>query len=146
MDNFKKFHKIEKDITLQSKVENDHLFVFYNDQWRKQLYKKIKNCIIKMENFKQYHKIEKDITIESEVENDHLFVFYNDQWIQLSYKKNPDRFYGYYTLRKLYGSNVCNQLLMFNPNKYWRELYLKIQESYKKASKNTTTKRKQKNP
>ena len=33
MENFKQYHKIEKDITLQSKVENNHLFVFYNDQW-----------------------------------------------------------------------------------------------------------------
>ena len=33
MDNFKKYYNIEKDITLQSKVENDHLFVFYKDQW-----------------------------------------------------------------------------------------------------------------
>ena len=33
MDNFKQCHSIETDITLQSKVENDHLFVFYKDQW-----------------------------------------------------------------------------------------------------------------
>ena len=33
MDNFKRCHIIKTDITLQSKVENDHLFVFYNDQW-----------------------------------------------------------------------------------------------------------------
>ena len=99
-----------------------------------------------MDNFKQYHNIEKNITLQSKVENNHLFVFYNDQWIQLSYKKNPDKFYGHYTLRKRYDSNLCNQLGMFNPNKYSRELYLKNQESRKKASKNTTTKRKQENP
>ena len=40
MDNFKKFHNIETDITLQSKVENDHLFVFYKDQWIQLSYKK----------------------------------------------------------------------------------------------------------
>ena len=95
-----------------------------------------------MENFKQYHKIEKDINLQSKVENNHLFVFYNDQWIQISYKKNPDRFYGYYTLRKRYGSNLCNQLGMFNPNKYSRELYLKFQESRKKASKKYYDKKK----
>ena len=40
MDNLKKYHNIEKDITLQSKVENDHLFVFYKDQWIQLSYKK----------------------------------------------------------------------------------------------------------
>ena len=88
-----------------------------------------------MDNFKKYHNIEKNITLQSKVENDHLFVFYNDQWIQLSYKKNPDKFYGHYTLRKRYDSNLCNELGMYNPNKYSRELYLKNQESRKKASK-----------
>ena len=39
-DNFKKYYNIEKDITLQSKVENNHLFVFYNDQWIQLSYKK----------------------------------------------------------------------------------------------------------
>ena len=99
-----------------------------------------------MDNFKKSHNIETNITLQSKVEYNHLFVFYNDQWIQISYKKNPDRFYGYYTLRKRYGSNLCNELGMYNPSKYSRELYLKNQESRKKASKNTTTKRKQKNP
>ena len=40
MDNFKQYHSIETDITLQSKVENDHLFVFYKDQWIQLSYKK----------------------------------------------------------------------------------------------------------
>ena len=93
-----------------------------------------------MDNFKKYHNIKKEITLHSKVENDHLFVFYNDQWIQLSKKNNPDKFYGHYTLRKRYDSNLCNQLGMFNPNKYSRERYFKFQESYKKASKNTMTK------
>ena len=88
-----------------------------------------------MDNFKRYHNIKTDITLQSKVKNVHLFVFYKDQWIQLSYKKNPDKFYGHYTLRKRYDSNLCNQLGMFNPNKYSRELYLKNQESRKKASK-----------
>ena len=88
-----------------------------------------------MENFKQYHKIQKDITLQSKVENDHMFVFYKDQWVQLSKKNNPDKFYGHYTLRKRYDSNLCNELGMYNPNKYSRELYLKNQESHKKASK-----------
>ena len=33
MDNFKKFHNIETDIILQSKFENNHLFVYCKDQW-----------------------------------------------------------------------------------------------------------------
>ena len=88
-----------------------------------------------MDNFKKYYNIEKDITLQSKVKNDHLFVFYKDQWVQLSKKNNPDKFYGHYTLRKRYDSNLCNQLGMFNPNKYSRELYLKFQELRKKASK-----------
>ena len=88
-----------------------------------------------MDNFKNFHNIETNITLQSKVENDHLFVFYKDQWIQLSYKKNPDRFYSNQTLRKRYDSNLCNQLGMYNLNKYSRELYLKNQESRKKASK-----------
>ena len=99
-----------------------------------------------MDNFKKYHKIESDITLQSKVENDHLFVFYKDQWVQLSKKNNPDKFYVHYTLRKRYGSNLCNELGMYNPNKYSRELYLKNQESRKRLLKNTTTKRKQKDP
>ena len=33
MEDFKKIYKIDKDITLQSKVENNILFVYFNDQW-----------------------------------------------------------------------------------------------------------------
>ena len=33
MESFKKYYNIEKEITLESKVENGRLFVFYNDQW-----------------------------------------------------------------------------------------------------------------
>ena len=40
MDAFKKYHNIEKDITLESKVENSHLFVFFKDQWIQLTYKK----------------------------------------------------------------------------------------------------------
>ena len=88
-----------------------------------------------MDNFKRYHIIKTDITLQSKVENDHLFVFYKDQWVQRSKKINPDGFYSNQTLRKRYGSNLCNELGMHNPNKYSRELYLKNQESRKKASK-----------
>ena len=97
-----------------------------------------------MDNFKKYYNIEKIITLQSKVENNHLFVFYEDQWVQLSKKNNPDKFYGHYTLRKRYDSNLCNQLGMFNPNKYSRERYLKFQESYKKASKKYYDKKKAK--
>ena len=40
MDAFKKYHNIEKDITLQSKVENSHLFVLFKDEWIRLTYKK----------------------------------------------------------------------------------------------------------
>ena len=33
MEHFKKYFNIEKEITLVSKVENDRLFVFYQNQW-----------------------------------------------------------------------------------------------------------------
>ena len=33
MDNFKSYYKIEKEITLPSKVENNRLFVFYKEKW-----------------------------------------------------------------------------------------------------------------
>ena len=33
MESFKKYHKVEKEITLESKVENDQLFVFYKKKW-----------------------------------------------------------------------------------------------------------------
>ena len=33
MENFKKYINIEKEITLESKLENDRLFVFYNNEW-----------------------------------------------------------------------------------------------------------------
>ena len=33
MESFKNFYNVEKEITLESKVENDRLFVFYNNQW-----------------------------------------------------------------------------------------------------------------
>ena len=93
-----------------------------------------------MDNFKRCHIIKTDITLQSKVENDHLFVFYKDQWVQLSKKNNPDRFYSNQTLRKRYGSNLCNELGMYNPNKYSRELYLKNQESRKKAGKKASKK------
>ena len=96
-----------------------------------------------MENFKQYHKIQKDITLQSKVENDHLFVFYNDQWIQLTYKKNPDRFYGFLTIRRLYGIKLCNEIGLTEMNKkYNRKYYLKNREAFCKASKKYYTKKK----
>ena len=33
MENFTVYFNIEKEITLESKVENDRLFVFYNNEW-----------------------------------------------------------------------------------------------------------------
>ena len=33
MESFKNYYNIEKQITLDSKVENNHLFVFYNNKW-----------------------------------------------------------------------------------------------------------------
>jgi hypothetical protein len=33
MDNFKKYHNVEKEITLESKMENDYLYVSYKDKW-----------------------------------------------------------------------------------------------------------------
>ena len=33
MEYFKTYINIEKEITLESKVENDRLFVFYNNEW-----------------------------------------------------------------------------------------------------------------
>ena len=33
MENFKTHFNIEKDITLQSKVDDSHLYVFYNNRW-----------------------------------------------------------------------------------------------------------------
>ena len=33
METFKNYHNVDKDITLESKVENGKLFVYYNDQW-----------------------------------------------------------------------------------------------------------------
>ena len=32
MDNFKNYHNVEKEITLESKVENDYLYVLYKDK------------------------------------------------------------------------------------------------------------------
>ena len=97
-----------------------------------------------MDNFKTFHNIETDITLQSKVENDHLFVFAKDEWVQLSKKNSSDRFYSNQTLRKRYGSSLCNELGMDNPNKYSRELYLKNQESRKKASKKYYHKKKAK--
>ena len=51
MENFKKYHNIEKDITLESKVENSHLFVFFKDQWIRLSYKKNPN------RFYGHHKL-----------------------------------------------------------------------------------------
>ena len=50
MDNLKKYYNIEKEITLQSKVENDHLFVFYKDQWIQLSYKKKPRQILQQSN------------------------------------------------------------------------------------------------
>ena len=33
IEEFKRFHKIETDIDLPFKIENDRLFTFYNDRW-----------------------------------------------------------------------------------------------------------------
>lgn len=89
-----------------------------------------------MENFKKYHNIEKDITLESKVENSHLFVLYKDQWIQLTHKKNPDRFYGFLTLRRLYGIELSHEIGLTEKNKkYNRKYYLKNKEAFCKASK-----------
>ena len=33
MEDYKKIYKIDKDITLQLKVEKNKLYVYYNDQW-----------------------------------------------------------------------------------------------------------------
>lgn len=33
IEEFKRFHKIETDIDLPFKIENDRLFTFYNDKW-----------------------------------------------------------------------------------------------------------------
>ena len=33
IEEFKRFHKIETEIDLLFKIENDRLFTFYNDQW-----------------------------------------------------------------------------------------------------------------
>ena len=82
-----------------------------------------------MDNFKKYN-IEKDITLQSKVENDRLFVFYEDKWVQLSCKKNPEQFYGFLTIRRLYGIKLCHEIGLTEMNKkYNRKILSKKKRS-----------------
>ena len=95
-----------------------------------------------MDNFKKYYNIKKDITLQSKVENDRLFVFYQDKWVQLSSEKNPDKFYGFLTIRRLYRIKLCHEIGLTEMNKkYNRKYYLKNREAFCKASKKYYTKK-----
>ena len=53
MDNFKSFYNIQKDIPLKSKVDNNNLFVLYNDAWVRLNYKKNPNRFYSFNNLRQ---------------------------------------------------------------------------------------------
>ena len=44
MENFKQFHNIQNEISLETKTDNGHLFVFFKDEWARLT--KTENCRI----------------------------------------------------------------------------------------------------
>ena len=91
MENFKQYHKIEKDITLQSKVENNHLFVFYNDQWIQLSYKKNPDKFYSNRTLR--NKYDSNLCIELGMINPNKYSRERYLKFQESYKKASKKYY-----------------------------------------------------
>ena len=91
MDNFKKYHKIKKDITLESKVENDHLFVFYKDQWIQLSYKKNPDRFYSNRTLRNQY--DANLCIELEMINPNKYSRERYLKFQESYKTASKKYY-----------------------------------------------------
>ncbi len=87
-----------------------------------------------MDKFKKFFNIEKDITIESTIENGHLLVLYKEKWYRLTHEKNPEKFYHYHTLRKIYGMKLCHEIGLTEVNRKYNENYYRMNKKAMCAS------------
>lgn len=84
MEAFKKFHNIDKEITLASKTENGHLFVLFNEKWIRLNLKRNKDKFYSIYTLNHRYGIAFNHALNMERKK----IPYNPEY----YKQNPEIF------------------------------------------------------